>query len=235
MPLLRGMRIHPGVARGLWCALCDPCALASWRGVGEHRHRARRARGSPMPRTKRCADLVRARATAERVLAQARQHLQGFLLRHDFARDSPPTCWRNLRQSSMGFGPENQVRNRLTPWRKPDSNPRSRGHGELTRRAVSLLHLAIRLTEDLRAGVFDRDLIDPACRERREDRLVLSPFGPETCLPVGLPITIKPQTAHAGTCKRALGLERGSATAVHSSPFKNARVPRRRSLDGPPS
>jgi hypothetical protein len=28
-------------------------------------------------------DLVRARATAGRVLAQARQHLQGFLLRHD--------------------------------------------------------------------------------------------------------------------------------------------------------
>ena len=28
-------------------------------------------------------DLVRARATAGRVLAQARQHLQGFLLRHE--------------------------------------------------------------------------------------------------------------------------------------------------------
>jgi transposase len=28
-------------------------------------------------------DLVRARATAGRVLSKARQHLQGFLLRHD--------------------------------------------------------------------------------------------------------------------------------------------------------
>jgi transposase len=36
-----------------------------------------------MPRMKRCRDLVPARATAGRVLAQARQHLQGFLLRHD--------------------------------------------------------------------------------------------------------------------------------------------------------
>jgi hypothetical protein len=36
-----------------------------------------------MPRMKRTRDLVRARATAGRVLSKARQHLQGFLLRHD--------------------------------------------------------------------------------------------------------------------------------------------------------
>jgi transposase len=33
-------------------------------------------------------DLVRARATAARVLAKARQHLQGFLLRHGLFCDS---------------------------------------------------------------------------------------------------------------------------------------------------
>ena len=40
-------------------------------------------------------DLVRARATAVRVLGKARQHLQGFLLRHDriYAAGLAPGPW----------------------------------------------------------------------------------------------------------------------------------------------
>src|SRR3954462_2718972 len=78
-------------------------------------------------------DLVRARATAVRVLSKARQHLQGFLLRHD-------RIYRGARAWTLAY------RRWLTtvrfdhPASASRSRSRRRGHGGGGSRRFSTLH-----------------------------------------------------------------------------------------------